>query len=140
MNILEQIKLDLVSARRAHAADKAINLGTLRSEIEKRGTYKDGQITSRDDDTIRVIKSFIENCSMCLGADPADNEIIFKEIALYESYLPKQLSETDMRAHIGSMSSENLNLPAIMKYFKTNFPGQYDGKKLSEVVRTHVNQ
>jgi uncharacterized protein YqeY len=69
----------------------------------------------------------------------ADNE--FAEMKVMEEYLPKQLTQEDMYAIIGtqkniaSIKGTPLNMGVIMKYFKENYSGKYDGKTLSIIAK-----
>ena len=64
------------------------------------------------------------------------NEIA--EMKIMEEYLPKQLSEQDIRDIImGRMVQSDIpcNMGIVMKYFKDNYSGQYDGKMVSTIAK-----
>lgn len=71
--------------------------------------------------------SFIE-----AGRDDKVPSIEFQEKTLQE-YLPKQLSEGEIKAEIAKL--EDRNLPNIMKHFKTNFAGLVDMSLVSKIAR-----
>jgi len=62
---------------------------------------------------------------------------LLTEIAVLESFLPKQLSTEELERMINEMKGANpsLSLPLVMKHLKDNFAGQYDGKSASEAAK-----
>ena len=55
------------------------------------------------------------------------------ENVFLESYLPKMLSQEEIKAII---SDQGLNdVPSGMKYFKEHHNGQYDGKLVSSLLK-----
>jgi uncharacterized protein YqeY len=60
-----------------------------------------------------------------------------EEMAIIESFLPKQLNEEELERVIVSLVAEqaNANLGSLMKVLKERFGGQYDGKMASEVAK-----
>ena len=62
----------------------------------------------------------------------ADN-ISLQEKVL-SSYLPKQLSEEEIRNIINSL--EDKSVPSVMKHFKTNYAGQVDMSLVNSVLRS----
>ena len=62
----------------------------------------------------------------------ADN--IAKQEELLSSYLPKQLSEEEIKAII--LSLEDKSVPSVMKHFKMNYAGQVDMSLVNKVLRS----
>ena len=62
----------------------------------------------------------------------ADN--ISKQMDVISSYLPKQLSEEEIRKIIGSL--EDKSVPSVMKHFKMNYAGQVDMSLVNSVLRS----
>lgn len=139
MNILSNIKAAHTKARQAKGdLSTGLFLGTLRAEVEKAGSYTTGgTIEVSDEDAIKVIKKFVINARECLPflSDPVKKDATEKEIALYETFLPKQLTEQDMKNIIMSMPTEQWTVPIIMKLFKEKYAGQYDGRLLSTIAK-----
>lgn len=50
-----------------------------------------------------------------------------------EKYLPKLMSESEIRAIISSL--EDKSMPSIMKHFKANYDGQVDMALVSKIAR-----
>lgn len=59
------------------------------------------------------------------------------EIALLESYLPRQLSRGELESAIASISSElgTTQIGPLMAELRRRYPGQYDGKLASELIK-----
>ena len=62
----------------------------------------------------------------------ADN--ISKQMEVISSYLPKQLSEEEIRKIIDSL--EDKSVPSVMKHFKMNYAGQVDMSLVNSVLRS----
>ena len=62
----------------------------------------------------------------------ADN--ITKQMDVISSYLPKQLSEEEIRKIIASL--EDKSVPSVMKHFKMNYAGQVDMSLVNSVLRS----
>ena len=63
------------------------------------------------------------------------NHIEINELqkALIEQYLPKLMSEDDIRKIISSL--EDKSMPSVMKHFKMNYDGQVDMSVVSRIAR-----
>ena len=59
---------------------------------------------------------------------------ISKQEEVLSSYLPKQLSEEEIRNIINSL--EDKSVPSVMKHFKTNYAGQVDMSLVNSVLRS----
>lgn len=53
--------------------------------------------------------------------------------ALIEKYLPKLMSEDEIRKVIASL--EDKSMPSVMKHFKMNYDGQVDMSLVSKIAR-----
>lgn len=58
---------------------------------------------------------------------------ITKQEDVLKTYLPKQLSEDEIRREIASL--EDKSIPSIMKHFKANFAGKVDMSLVSFIAR-----
>ena len=56
------------------------------------------------------------------------------QIAVLQKYLPKMLSEDEIRAEISKL--EDKSMPSIMKYFKANFDGKVDMGLVNKIARS----
>ena len=59
---------------------------------------------------------------------------IARQEEILNAYLPKQLSEEEIRNIISSL--EDKSVPSVMKYFKANYAGQVDMSLVNSVLRS----
>ena len=57
-----------------------------------------------------------------------------KQIETVTKYLPKMLSQNEIREII--LSLDDKSVPAVMKHFKTNYAGKVDMREVVEVLKT----
>lgn len=139
MNLLNTIKSDLFRLRKRADDKLAISLlTTLYSEAANIG-LNDGKRESTDAEVIAMIKKFISNLDQCVTAANklrinTDNQK--QEIKILEAYLPKQLTETELRSIIKPLVDAGENKGVIMRALKENYGGQYDGKLAASIVDT----
>ena len=62
----------------------------------------------------------------------ADN--VSKQMEVISSYLPKQLSEEEIKKII--LTLEDKSVPSVMKHFKMNYAGQVDMSLVNRVLRS----
>ena len=58
---------------------------------------------------------------------------IDQQKAVIEKYLPKMMSEDEIRAVIAKL--EDKSIPSVMKHFKANYDGQVDMSLVSKIAR-----
>ena len=61
-------------------------------------------------------------------------EEIEKQIKLVESYLPKMMTEEEIKNVI--LSLDDKSIPNVMKHFKTNYAGKCDMRMVQEVLKS----
>lgn len=139
MSILEQIRADSVSARKSGDKLKSGLLVTLLSEAQSVGKNANRETT--DEETIAVIKKFIKNCNQTaeLARDNIMAEVnAYKEIEILDSYLPKQLTEDEIKIIISGLKAGEIMEPSmknIMAYFKEMYAGRYDGAMVAKYAK-----
>jgi hypothetical protein len=125
-------------------------LTTLIGEISIVGK-NDGNRETTDIEAEKVITKFLKGAKEIdkllqdkvkkTGENLGDKLLqISSEIELYESFLPKQLSEDDLRINIQNYICLNdftsiKDMGAIMNMLKRFLPGQYDGKMASRIIK-----
>lgn len=134
MTLKETIQKDRMLAMKARENEKKSALTTLIGELE-RLTEKDGKTPIKnpsDAQVIAVVKKFIANNIEC-GTESENVHV--------EGYLPQMMSESELGAAIqaatiklGVDSMKGMSL--VMKELQQSFPGQYDGKVASELVKS----
>ena len=140
MTLLETIKSDSLKARKERNTVLSNLLTTLYSEASMVGKTKENR-ESTEEEVIAVVKKFIKNGNELLHVRPDDVDTIF-EITTLESYLPKQLTEEELkgiittyRANHFKMLNESVPMGRIMAFLKENFAGRYDAKMASQLAK-----
>ena len=91
-----------------------------------------------DNDLVRVINKVVKE----LDEEKAgyeklgrvdDVKGIEEQKAIIEKYLPKLMSEDEIRKVIASL--EDKSMPSIMKHFKANYDGKVDMSLVSKIAR-----
>lgn len=137
--IIDDIKAEYLIQRKARATEKVEPLSTLLGEIQT--LSKGGKGKLNDADIIAVVKKFIKNLDETIKAtsergNHTTAERLHDERKLYESFLPKQLSEQELKALIdGFISSGAKNVGDVMKMLKQNHAGTYDGAMASIILK-----
>lgn len=91
-----------------------------------------------DEDALRIIQKTIkeleEEKKSFLQANRSEKvEELEAQIKVIEVYLPKQLSEEEIRQLISNL--EDKKIPSIMKFFKANYTGQCDMGLVSKIAK-----
>ena len=60
-------------------------------------------------------------------------ESLNKQIATVKNYMPKLMSEDEIKAEI--LKLDDKSVPSVMKHFKANFLGKVDMKLVGEVLK-----
>jgi uncharacterized protein YqeY len=146
MTLIERLKADQLSARKAKDTRKVTLLSTLIGEAVKVGK-DNGNRDSTDIEVIAVIKKFKKNVEdtslLIVKQNPESRNCILNsykdELAIYDSYIPKQLSEEDLKHEIYTFYLNNegegdVSMKDVMAFLKSNFSGLYDGKLASQIA------
>lgn len=140
--LLKKIKDDQLQARKDRDTQKANLLTTLYSEAAMVGKNK-GNRDSTDEEVIAVIKKFHKDNGAVLDSmdGSVSDTVKFaweRERQILASYLPKQMTEDEIKAAITAyknFADENPNMGGAMKFLKENYSGQYDGKMASSIAK-----
>ena len=83
----------------------------------------------------KTIKELVEEAdNYAKVGNKAESDNIMAQKALVEEYLPKMLSEDEIRKIIEGL--EDKTVPSVMRYFKTNYNGKCEMKTVSDVLKT----
>lgn len=83
----------------------------------------------------KTIKELVEEAdNYAKVGNKAESDNIMAQKALIEEYLPKMLSEDEIRKIIEGL--EDKTVPSVMRYFKTNYNGKCEMKTVSDVLKT----
>ena len=93
-----------------------------------------------DAKVLAMIKKFIDGANEVIEHAKDGSFEHYKatmEIDILTAYRPKQMAEPDIRALIVTIKEDisDVNLGAVMKYFKDNYLGQYDGALVSKCAK-----
>ena len=133
--IFEKIKQRRMSALKNEQSDIYTILTTLFAECQMVGKNKrNGDPT--DDECYAVIKKFIEGQREMLkyrGESPEIN----KELDIYTAFLPAQLTAERIIQEFELLNTTNIGV--VMKHFNTNHKNLFNGKQVSELFKTWLN-
>ncbi len=136
--LLEKLKKDSLQARKEKDEIKSSLLSTVLSQV-KTMAIDDGHREPTDQDVVQVVKKFLksveENIELAKKGKLSDEAMkkILKEKEILLEYLPKQLSESDLREIIKNSGTKNVG--EAMKFLKEKYPDQYDGKIASQIAK-----
>ncbi len=99
---------------------------------EKGAEVDDSDIANILQKTVKELDEEKENYQKVGNSEEVAN--ITRQIELAKSYLPKQLSEQEIKDII--LSLEDKSIPSVMKYFKANYNGKCDMKQVQEVLKS----
>jgi hypothetical protein len=147
--LLEQLDTQLKEAMRAKDMVKVNALRMLRSAIgyhllEKGGKDKpatDAEVIAVAQKQIKQRRDSIESYEKGGRADLAEKEKI--ELAVLESYLPKQLSQEELTAIVKATIAEvgatsKAQMGTVMKALMPKVAGKADGKLVSQAVQQNL--
>jgi len=142
MSILKQIKENQVQARKERDKFKTGVLTALAGEVAVVGK-NNGNRETNDTEAIKVITKFAKGVEETINLVKDEDKIkeLEKELEIYKSYLPKQMTEEELVTKIGIFlqTETNPNMGSVMKYLKENFEGEYNGKMASKIVKELLN-
>lgn len=138
--IIDDIKQANVQAMKDKDASARAIYGIIMSKymqqtIEARAVCKeigDVEMVKIIQKTIKELTEEEENYKKVGNQEEASN--IESQKALLEKYLPKLLSEEEIKKIIEGL--EDKTVPSVMRYFKSNYNGKCDMKTVSDVLKT----
>ncbi|WP_102342069.1 GatB/YqeY domain-containing protein [Galactobacillus timonensis] len=142
--LLTQLRKENMQAMKDHDTVKKGVLSLVISSIalaEKEG----GKVLTKDEE-LTYVQRELKQTREALAETPASRQDLIDEtnrkIAILESYLPKQMSEDEIRAAIEKIIAENNLEPVkksqgvIMKSMMAQYKGKIDGKMVSKILGT----
>jgi len=131
MNLIEMVNADFMAAYKEKNMEKKDFLGVLKTEVTKETKTPDDMYV------IGKIKSMIKNAE-------STNSLSETELEILNGYLPKQLTEEEIKTFILNIITDNgfsggKDMGKVMGLLKEGFDGQYDGKMASQLVKTLLN-
>ena len=120
--------------RAAVSALEVVITKIMTATIDKRA--KGEELSEADINTIiqKAEKELIEEREGYEKAGRTENvEALNAQLEVLKKYLPKLLSEEEVRAII--LSLEDKSVPSVMKHFKANYAGKVDMKMVNTILR-----
>ena len=144
MSLMEKIEKDVIEAMKAKDAVRVSTLRMLKSAL---GNYliQVKKVKAEDADVLGIIakqakqrRESLESFEKAGRQDLADKEKA--ELAILECYLPKQLTDDELRAAVQSaIATSGAKGPAdigkLMKVLMPAIQGKADGKRVQEAVK-----
>ena len=143
MNLRETINLDVKNAMKAKETKKRDALRLLTSAFKQ--IEVDERKELNDDDIIKIIQKQVKSRNDAAtqfkdGGREDLMQIELDEIAIYEPYLPAQLSDdelssavTDIISKVGATSIKDMG--KVMGMASKELAGKADGKRINECVK-----
>ena len=141
--LLQQILADIKAAMKAHDTMTLEVLRTLHSDIKNVAINAQKEIT---DETVldvlsKSIKQRNESIEMLRkGGREQNAQEEEKTLAVYQKYLPQQLTEEEVKALIAEIKAQvgaqgPQDMGKVMKELSPKAKGRFDGRRLSELVK-----
>lgn len=74
------------------------------------------------------------NETLSFTSDPDGQRALRYEISVYESFLPQQMTEEQLREVIVGLRETNIGI--VMKALKASYDGQYDPKMVKPIIES----
>ena len=127
----EKINSDFMVAFKNKEMDKKNFLGLIKGEIQ----LQEGRGVESTDENILIVLKKLEK-----SLNQNGDENSKKELEYLSPYMPKMMSEDEIRNIIINLKEEGLNnLGQIMGEFNKNFKGKADNKLVSQVAKEVLN-
>ncbi len=137
--IIDEINKDNVQAMKDHDALARAIYGVVKNKILLASieAKKDGKELI-DSDVVQILQKTIkelteEKENYVRAKNMVEAENIEKQKSLISKYLPKMLSEDEIRSIIAGM--EDKSIPSVMKKFKAEYAGKVDMALVNKIAR-----
>ena len=135
---IEDFKKVKIEAMKAHDKDAVAALNVVINKLMLAGIEKKAageEMTDADVTKIlqKTVNELIEEREGFVKAGRAETVASDHQIETVKKYLPKLLSEEEIKAIIEKLDDKTV--PSVMKHFKTNYAGKVDMKLVGEVLK-----
>ena len=135
--LLETIREDQLQARKIGDKLGATILTTLIGEASPSGNE-----TTDDKQVEQVVRKFSKGVKEMLQhtTDAQKQHSLESELAMYEKYLPKQLTELELERIVINMIDDAgcSNVGQVMKEMNRLYSGRYDGKLVAQLTKDYI--
>jgi uncharacterized protein YqeY len=150
MSLKAQIESEIKTAMLAKDKDKLRALRSIKSLILLAETEKSAKAELSKDDEVKLLtkaaKQRRESAEVYKSQNRADLETVeLKELAVIETYLPKQLSEEEIIEKLKEIIAKTgakgpQDMGKVMGVATKNLAGMADGKLVSFIVKSLLNK
>ena len=143
MSVFEKIEIDLKESLKSGDKNRVSILRMVKSDVKNREIEKGDSLT--DEDIQAILRSFSKKARESIDqfTKAGRNELAEKEkaeLAVIQEYLPKQLSEEDIRKTVRDVIDETgaagvKDMGRVMKAVMAKLKGQADGRLVNNLVK-----
>lgn len=128
---VEQIRIERESQRSNAIIYKL--LGVLLGEIDRLPIPRTQ--SPSEDQIYAIVKKLYEGAELLASKNWDEDAKV--EYAYLKDYIKQQLGRSEIEMIISDLvlQQPNANIGIVMKYFKDNYSGQYDGKLVSQIAK-----
>lgn len=150
MNTLEQkLQSDLTNAIKSRDTIRMNTIKGIKTAIMETKTAKNGKKDLEDSDIVKIIQKLAKTRKETGELYKSNNrqdlaDIEFGELNVLETYLPKMLSEDEIRAIVDKTISElgvtdMKGMGRVMGTINKSYAGQVDGSMVSRIVKERLS-
>lgn len=143
-----QLQNDLKAAMKQKDAPRRDTIRLLMSEVKSREIDAQRELTAEDEVRLLQTQAKQRHDSIEQFRAGRREDLVAKEqrqLEIIEEYLPSQMTDDDLRAFVEQGASETgaegpKDMGKVMGVLTKRAEGRIDGRRLSEAVRTRLNQ
>ena len=150
MNTLEQkLQSDLTNAIKSRDTIRMNTIKGIKTAIMETKTAKNGKKDLEDSDIVKIIQKLAKTRKETGELYKSNNrqdlaDIEFGELNVLETYLPKMLSEDEIRTIVDKTISElgvtdMKGMGRVMGTINKSYTGQVDGSMVSRIVKERLS-
>ena len=150
MNTLEQkLQSDLTNAIKSRDTIRMNTIKGIKTAIMETKTAKNGKKDLEDSDIVKIIQKLAKTRKETGELYQSNNrqdlaDIEFGELNVLETYLPKMLSEDEIRTVVDKTISElgvtdMKGMGRVMGTINKSYAGQVDGSMVSRIVKERLS-
>jgi uncharacterized protein YqeY len=145
MNLFERVSEDIISAMKLQEKEKLEALRGIKAQLLLVRTSVGGKEEISDEEGMKTLQKMVKQRHDSAEIYKRQNrndlyEKEIKEIAFIEEYLPKQLTDDELKTIIikiisNTAASTIKDLGKVMGFASKELAGKADGKRISEIAR-----
>lgn len=134
MSLFDRIGQDVKDAMKTQDKERLEVLRMLKSKLLENKTSK---APREESEVVTAYTKQLKDSLELFPSGSSQQEKINSELKVLATYLPKQLSDDDVRVMIKDIltSIEGPNFGAVMKTLTLKIKGQFDGKRAADLVK-----